>query len=232
MNKRGAILIFTLLTLFLILGLARAQSDIPLPGGVTTGQLENASNQIQNITSQFGQPNQYWTYLGGEIQKILFGSPVVKGIDSFFHKINLVFVVLFGVDYSFSFSLLLIVGLWFYFFLVIKNILKDFASFSKWISRIIALLTVIIMAQFKVFQKSINLVTFLLFGDKPWWLKVIFWIIIIGVLILLLYLIKTFGKQMAENRKKMKEEVNRVKLEMGAKISEAFGETIGESLEK
>ena len=99
MKKREIILIFSLITLFLILSFARAQNDVPsLPGGITTGQIENASNQVANLTGQFGQPNQYWTYIGNEIQKIVFGSPVFKAVDSFLHKISFVFFVLFGVQ--------------------------------------------------------------------------------------------------------------------------------------
>lgn len=232
MKKKIVVLILSFLTLFLLLNSARAQNEIPLPGGINTGQIENTTNQIGNAAGQFGQPNQYWTYIGNEIQKIILGNPITVTIDNFLHMISPAFVVLFGVPYSLSVSLLFIIALWTYFLLVINNILKNYASLSKWISRAVALLMVIIMAQFKLFEKQINLVIFLLFGDKPWWLKLIFGIIIVVILMLLFIYIKKFGKQIAIKRKKMKEEENRFKLEMGAKMSEVFGQTVGKSLEE
>jgi len=230
MKKKIIVLILSILALFLILNFARAQNEIPLPGGINTGQIENTTNQIGNAAGQFANPQ--WNYIEQEIQKALLQNSFVNAINSFLQKISFIFVILFAEPYSLSMTLLMIIALWFYFLIVFNNIFKLYASLSKWVSRAVSLLAVIILAQLKFFEAQINFLTWFGFGNKPWWVKVIIWAVVVGLLILIMWLIKTFGVKIFENRKKMKEEENRVKLEMGAKISEAFGQTVGKSLEE
>jgi hypothetical protein len=230
-KKRVAILTLVLLVLPLIvinLNLAKADS---LPGtGIDTNQVENVTNQVNNVANQFGQPSKAWTYMGQELQKLILQNSVVRGIDSFLNKISFVFVIFFGVKYSMSVSLFFIIALWVYFFLTYCSIFKNFSSFSRWISRVVSLLLVVIMAQLKLFEKMINLVIYLLFGSKPWWVKALIAVGIAVVLFLLLWYIKKFGSQIKENRKKMKEAEARAKLELAAATGETFTKTVGKAL--
>lgn len=220
MKKSFLILIFSLLSLSLILNLVMAQ-DETFPGtGINT---EQVAGQVENITNV---ANKGWGYIGQELQKMALGSPVVKEIDSFLQKISIVFFVLFGMQYSLSMGLFFTIFLWLYFFFMFRSIFKNFASFSKWISSIISFLLVVIMAHIKIFELQVNLIMWLFFGDKPWWLKFIFAIVAVGVLAIAFILISFFGKQIRANRKKMKEELNRLKLEMAGKSGEELAKAL------
>jgi hypothetical protein len=131
------------------------------------------------------------------------------------------------MQYILSPALLFTIALWLFFFFTFKTIFKNFASFSKWVSVIISFLLVIIMAHVKIFEIQVNFLMSLLFGNNSWILKLILWLVVIFAPVAIYYFIRTFGKQFAANKKKMKEAMNRVELEMGAKTAKSFTKTVG-----
>lgn len=218
MNKRVCIIfILGLLLLPLILNFVASQIS----------QIE--SENIFGITPDSGvKLTQKWDYLGKEWKTILMQNSIVKGIDSFFQKINAVFLVLFGIDYSMSLVLFLTVFLWLYLFFILLNILGN-TLFSKGVALIISFGIAIGAAQIKLFQMPVNLIIGVFFGEKPWWMKLIVGIAILAVLAVIFVLQKKFGKQFAANKKKMKEEKNRIKLQTGARAGEALSRVVGKS---
>ncbi len=218
MKKLSIIFILSLLILSLTFNVIKSQEKI------TSSSILNP----ENIEEETLKLNEKWEYLGEEWKSILLEEPIIKGIDSFFQKINTVFVVLFAEPYSLSLKLFLIIALWSIFFFIFHRIFKYYTSFSKPIPLGISLTLVVIMSHLKLFEKQVNFLMTLFFGDKPLWMKLILGIIIILVLVILFALIKKFGKQIAESRRKMKEEEERLKIETGAKAGEALTKAVSE----
>ena len=72
----------------------------------------------------------------------------------------------------------------------------------------------------------VNFIIGLFFGEQAWWVKVIIGIVIFAILAIIFVLIKNFGKQFAESKKKLKEEKNRLKIETGAKAGEELSKAV------
>lgn len=169
-----------------------------------------------------------------EIKEKLLKNPAVIKVDESLKKGNLIFQILFGVDYSFSLFFLLAFAIWLFLLNSFDSIFYGYSSFSPLLSFLIACLFVIISAQFgtiKFFAGQAN--KFILWwysffkGDKPLWIE----ILVIGaffvLIIILACIIKKLGKNIRENRKKLKEQMNQIKLDQGAKMSEVISKAIG-----
>jgi len=167
-----------------------------------------------------------WESWGKNWKDMLMENLVIKGADSFFQKISIVFSILFGVEYSLSLSLSFIIVLWLYTFFMLNNILSN-SLFSKWVSLAISFGVTIGAAQLGLFSKIVNFIIGIFFGEQPWWVKVIIGIGIFAILAILLVLIKNFGKQFAANRKKFKEEKDRLKLHTGGVAGDALSKAVG-----
>lgn len=227
MNKRVCVyFIFILFSLILMLNfIASAEGDTL----ASSNQLIEQSTAIAQASSNFfggtsgagTNLSSKWAYLGTEWKATLMKNPFVSIADSVFKSMNFVFVILFAVDYSLSLAFSFILILWFYFFFAFKNMLK-MSLFSKWICLIISFGLTIILAQAGLFSAISTFIVQLFFGVKTWWMKLILGALIVLGLLLLFAFVKKFGKQGAEKRKKQKDEMNRIKLDMGAKVSEAM----------
>lgn len=215
MKKSFAILFLCLLVLPLFLNLAASQ-DTGLPSGLNPEQIQNTTGRI----------SAEWDYLGKEWKNILLNNPTVKAVDSFLTKIDGVFFVLFGIHYSLSPALFITIFLWIFFLIAFFGIFKNYASFKKEISLIISFLLVITMSHIKLIELQVNFLMSLLFSNKPWWVRLIFLVVIIAFIGIILILEKTFGKQIAANRKKMKEDLNRLKTELAGKSTEEIAKAL------
>jgi len=216
MNKK--VFFVFVLSLFLLL---------PLVLNLINSQAENST--IFGISPDSGvKLTEKWEYLGKEWKNILMGNSIIRGIDSFFQKISIVFSVLFGIEYSLSLALFLTIILWLYVFFMLTGVLGNIIS-SKWVSLLISLGFVILLAQIKSFQIPVNFLIGLFFGENPWWMKLIIGLIIFAILAVVFILIKNFGKQLAANKKKVKEEKNRLKLQTGARAGEALSKAVSKN---
>ena len=213
MNKK--VFFVFVLSLFLLL---------PLVLNFINSQAENST--IFGISPDSGvKLTEKWEYLGKEWKNILMGNSFIKNVDSFFQKISIVFSVLFGIEYSLSLALFLTTILWLYVFFMLTGVLGNIIS-SKWVSLLISLGFVILLAQIKLFQIPVNFLIGLFFGENPWWMKLIIGLIIFAILAVVFILIKNFGKQLAANKKKVKEEKNRLKLQTGARAGEELSKAV------
>jgi len=215
------LIIFLLVSvpLVLVLQSAKAQENIPgMPAGLSPEEVEKTQEKIEGK----------WDYLAMEWKNIFLKNKFVSAIDSFFTQISIVFRILFGMEYSLSLTLLIVIILWFYFLINIAKILTYFSTFSSSVSFVISLALAVILAQFKVYEKIAQFFIWLIFGDKPWWLSLIITIILVVVLVLLYQLNKGFARQIAARRKAMKKEMEELKLKMGAKAGEALSKAAEE----
>jgi len=212
MNKKvGAVFIFSLLLFPLVLNFVNSQPD---------------QSTIFGISPDSGvQLTEKWQSWGQNWKTLLMQSPVINSIDSFFQKISPVFSVLFGTEYSLSLALLLTIALWVYFLLLFNRILSN-SLFSKGVALLVSLGFTVIISQIGLFSRAANFVIGIFFGEQPWWVKVIIGIVIVAILAIVFILIKNFGKQFAANRKKAKEEKDRLKLHTGAVAGEELSKAV------
>jgi hypothetical protein len=215
---------FFIISLFVLFGVSNfvKAADVGTIVNTSSALVEAGSNFFGGTSGTGVNLAAKWAYLGQEWKTNLMKNQIISAMDSFFQSINFVFVILFAVDYSLSLAVSFIIILWFYFFFASHNLLKLTSIFSKWVCLLVSFGLTIILAQVGLFSMIVNFIIQLFFGDKTWWMKLILGAGIVLGLILLLALIMNFGKQASENKKKRKDEENRIKLETGAKISEAM----------
>jgi hypothetical protein len=163
-----------------------------------------------------------WQYLGKEWKTILLDNVVVGTIDSFLKKINIVFVVIFGIDYSLSFQFLFTVILWFFMLSCVHSMFTLISIFSGWASFLISIGGVILFVQTGGFKPVVNWFIWVLFGQKTWWMKLIIGIGTIVGLVLFALLVKQLAKQALANRKELNEEQDRINLHVGGEAGKAF----------
>ena len=171
-----------------------------------------------------------WDYLGEKWKTIFLRNKVVSVVDGFFQKINIVFVVLFGENYSLSLTLLFIVILWFYSFFKLSEILTDYSTFSSSVATLIGLGFSIIMAQLKFFRVLVESFGWLVFSQEAWWLRLIIFIVIGFVMIFLYKLSSQVGDSFKKNREKTKEEMEKLEEKINSGIIKSFADTIVKAL--
>jgi len=226
MKKSGVLLIFLLIGIIITLNIARAE-DIGLPPDIEkiNSGAEKVNNAVTNINDLNGT-----SFVLAKWKEMFLRNPTVKAIDSAFKKMNIVFRVLFGQNYSFSLKLLIVICLWLFFFLAIGKIIAGYSTFSPGIAYIIGAIFSVILAQAQALSKQADFFIWLAFANKSWWVSLLIWFVIIAVFITLLNMVGMLGKAAKERRKKMKQELedfdNRLKMKTGAKAGESLSEAV------
>lgn len=144
-------------------------------------------------------------------QKIL-GTGFFSAIDSFLKKINPVFSVLFGDNYSLSFFFFFVLILWFWFFKQFRKFLGLIGIFLKWVLMLISFALTVGVAQLGLFRGLSNLFVKIIFVPNKPWLGIVFFILILFILNFISRLGKMIEKKLEKSRgelEKEKEKINR-----------------------
>jgi hypothetical protein len=155
---------------------------------------------------------QKWGELLESLKQNFLQNEFVAGMNSFLTKISIVFLILFGENYSMSLFMFFVIVFWVFFLFQISGALRMTSIFSKGVSWIIAVGLTILLAQLKLYSA---LSTFLfnnsfILNAEPW----IGALVYVGIIILLVFLgtvNKLVEKKLEKNREKFEEE--RTKLE-------------------
>lgn len=173
--KKSLIFVFAILSLVLF-SFISAQN-------ITTLSSEDLENL--NKLTVAANPQNWGEILASWKDKIL-ENPVIGGINSFFTSINLVFVIIFGTDYSWSLFMFFVIVFWIFFLVQISGALRMTSIFSKSVSMIIAIGLTILLAQLQLYSALSNLLfnnSFVLNAEP--WVGALFYV---GVIILLIFL--------------------------------------------
>ncbi|MEM4181694.1 MAG: hypothetical protein QXX68_00875 [Candidatus Pacearchaeota archaeon] len=164
-------------------------------------KLEETQKNLERMTKE----DYKWEILSKNWREILLKNKGIAFLDGIFKKGNIVFVVLFGKDYSLSLTLLFLIILWFYFWNQFYKILSTFSTFGNSTSLIISLGITIILAQIQFFDKISELLfKFIFYRQEIWgW---IWYLISVGVIILFSMIFSRFFSSLKTVVLKMKDE--------------------------
>ncbi len=212
MQKRDAILSSILLLVLLVSTLSFILAQNPLDGFAqqmdnVTGRVEDTAGKVERLSRE----DVKWLELGTRWKETLLKNPYVAKIDSIFQKGNIVFVILFGRDYSLSLTLLFLIMLWFYFWSQFDKIIGTFSTFSSGTSIVVSLGMTVILAQIKFFDWTSEMIFKLIFYRSGIW--GIIWAI--GGFLVVILVSMVLGKFFTSLKKsvlKLKDEAYRKKL--------------------
>ena len=225
--KKIGVLVFLCLIFFAQLVYAE---EVPIAGDLDK-QVEDLKNTKQTIEDNVEKIKETkWDYLGEKWKDAFLKNKFVSVVDSFFQKINFVFIVLFGENYSFSLTLFFIVILWFSFFFKLDEVFADYSTFSPSVSMAISFGLTIIIAQLKFFMKIVEFFSWLVLSPEAWWIRLIIFIVIAFVMVLLYKFSSQIGKSFKENSEKTKEEMEKAEEKINRGVIKTFADTIVKSL--
>lgn len=195
--KKGVVVISLIVLMFvmpMLLQFALAQEQIPgIPAGLTPEEIEAQIAKAQNATE--------WQMIGQRFQQALLKNPVIVAIDSFFTKLSIVFIILFGMPYSLSITLLFVMVMWLIVAIDLGNIISSYSTFSGLASYGISFAFAVIFAQLKIFEIIVNFVGTLIFTREAGWARAL----IILVTLLVLIFIDQISRYLGKYLKKRKE---------------------------
>lgn len=174
--------------------------------------LDRLNEQIEEINKAKGEvektasdiDNAKWEYLSAKWNQTLMGNKYVRAVDGFLNKIDFVFIVLLGQDYSLSFNFFMPLFLWFIFWYVLYDLFKDFSSFSKRTALFISLGLTIIIGQLGILRLTSEGIFRIMFYKSGWW-PFISTVLLVIVLVLIIGVLGLLGKQNRARKKKFDE---------------------------
>src|SRR3989344_3953838 len=214
MNKFYACLILLILSLaFVSAQLAGVEDQIE-------GVVDNLENNITKIKG-FTERDK-WDFIGSQWKEFLLKNKAIAGVDAFFTKINIVFVVLFAHDWVISLEMLFVFLLWIFTVISLYNYTNCFLIKSSLQKFFIALGLTIVLAQARLFYFiSQALIKVILYKPSPWWRSMSFILIIVGIVG---YFV--LNNSISRSLKKAREKRDKELLEEKVKKTEKFQENM------
>jgi len=212
MKKEVVIIFLFLFSIFLVY----AQSSLDVVQG-NLDKVDKVNEQIETYTDKTYW-SEKWDYLGREWKTILLKNKAIAGVNSFFEKISIVFVILFGVPYEISFVLFGIIFLWILFLTAFYDIFRGtfiVDIFGKIGTFLLSLILVIGLAQLGFFNSLAIFIGRLIFSPEGKWARFLIFIGFCIVVFIFSYLSKFLGKYLKAKREldeKEMEKLNRTLL--------------------
>ncbi len=243
--RRGICLIVGLIVLFSIVNVLAIDLDS------IDSQVQKIDDKVSNVNNIIEDPLKARdeirsAYLKREFGKVLINKPYIGGIIKFYQKISPytdpVFEYAVGMKPSWSWFFALVFIIWLVlikYFYTFYEILRDFSTFSDWVSLAISLCILMIMFVLNFFQSTslflANKIVALLELLNIWWVKVLGVIVFIVVSILagkFSNQLNVIAQKIKDNREKMKKELTELDRTMRAeratkrieKIAEEFSD--------
>ena len=227
MNKKVGVLLIVLFGLFLLSNRVLAEA----PGGLDPDALQNDS-AVRIVTGiQEAADEKKWEYLSEKWQEILLKNKGISMIDSFLKKINFVFVFVFGQDYSLSLTLLFVILMWIFFFVMFYRSIAAFSTFSDGVSLVIGLCLTVILSHLKVYYGLATILFKVIFFREGVWgwvavgLFLLGWFVALAFMRKIIYKIGLKTKKTREEQEKWKEKFAREAFQERVKnVEHAFDE--------
>jgi hypothetical protein len=204
MNKKNLVIYLTIFSLVIL------SSTISALNTSSTISQEDLT-KISTITTTAADPKNWGEILASWKEGIL-NNPFIEAIDLFLTKINVLFLILFGVNYSWSLFMFFVIYFWVFLLIRIIKALNMTSIFSKGISTLIAIGLTLILAQIGLYSAiSQGVVALIHKPEKPWLGFLVFILIIIATIFLSIVekLVEEKLKKNRESLEKEKERLNR-----------------------
>ncbi len=205
-------LVIVLLLLFAISFASAQLSGLENQIEDVSGNLEGNVTKIREITER-----DKWDFIGSQWKELLLKNKAVAGIDAFFTKINIVFVVLFAHDWDFSLGLLFVFLIWLF-------TLLSFVTYARlkfdngWTVFLVSLGATLVFAHARIFNYLSNgAVKVFLYKPSAGWR-----LLILAVEILALFAYLKLNQFISKNLKKAKEKRKKELLEEKVESTERF----------
>ena len=218
MIKRSVLLFCSILIFVLLIFNVLAQ----IPSGLDTEALENDSvvkgvKELERFTQE-----KRWEYLGEKWKEILLKNKVIFAVDKFFTKINIVFVILFGRDWTFSLGMFLVFLIWFY-VLILSYHHFEFVFWENELFRLIGGFGVtIILAQLGLYNFISQKVMDIAFKDWSLLTKVLVYLAVLVAFFAVAYANRLADKAMKESKEKEEKHKLKHKVETQEEFQEGL----------
>lgn len=208
MKKIGIILLFSLLFSILVINVVTSQNPPTTPNvsgfeiNPNTGlpkSFENFQKSAKNLSQEEEREkylNQEWTKILAE-QAII--GPILYYTNNFFTLFNPLWIIIFGVQFSWSWFFIFSFLIWIFFIALFYFPVKDFTNFNPLFGLIGAIIIACIMGTTKVIPKVANLFTF---AVTTWWKATAAFFLFILLIWGYSKTMKTFGRSLKKESEK------------------------------
>jgi len=161
-------------------------------------------------------------YLQQEWGKIITGLPLIGPIHNLSVNNPMPFKIAFAEPYSFSLVFFMILVLWILVAIIATKFAKATGFIDQKLCWIAGILFAIIIAQTKLYSFITKSVLAIIFSNEAWWIRVIIWVVVIGVLVIIHYFGRALSTSLKKYMEKRKQEKRMSVVEQKAKRAEAF----------
>lgn len=209
MDKKLYVIVVFLILVFSFVSAQLGGIETQLEG--TVDKLEENVDKIKEFTEK-----DKWDFIGSQWKEMIFKNKFIVGIDSLFTKIDLFFIIVFGMHWSLSIQMLFAILIAISVLLCLKSYI--FFTNSNGMKWIYSFLAVLLLARINLFENLGNASFKLMFYKASILWKTSIFIGVIILLVLWFKLNEFIAKRVKEKEKKEKEK----KMELNQKKTENF----------
>ncbi|MGV8142747.1 MAG: hypothetical protein ACP5NS_03880 [Candidatus Pacearchaeota archaeon] len=194
-------LLFILFSFLLSFGFVIAQL-----GGVEDQIKDTSENLENNITAikEFTEKDN-WNFIGSQWKEFLLKNKSVVLVDSFFTKINPLFLFLFARDWSLSLGMLFVFLLWLFTLLSAYSYASAY-DLKKWQCWLASIAGVMFFAHIRLFNVMSAVFEKILLYRAGFWWSFFSWTLVVILIYSYLFINKFFSKRIKLAREKDKQE--------------------------
>ncbi len=217
-NKKIHFLIFAILLIatsqFILVSAQEDPSDV---SGVIGNEFNISPEKIPTTPEDIEEIQS--NYLKKEWESVILKSKYIGPVHNFFKSNSFIFQIIFAYDYELSWVFLGIVFLWFFVFLLSAKFFASSGIAKESIAYLLGIAAAIITAQIRLLKLIVSLVAEMSSKLSTWWGKLIFIIILFGIVAILSVLLRMLSNSLKEKRRKKKEEKSSQKLKEMEELS-------------
>lgn len=172
----AAIVLLMLPLLMSVIQAAQASDLIEQQTGFNPNEVKQDAQQLKE------------EYLKKNWGELIAKNRVIGPIHNFFTAISPVFRVLFGMPYSLSLILLVVVLLWIYVVTKVDSALHAAGFMSRPVQIVTAVATGILLAQIRIFQFIAVWVEGIIVSQELWWMRLILIVVVVVVAFIIHYM--------------------------------------------
>lgn len=145
-------------------------------------------------------------YLQQQWEELAKNNTYYGKIHNTFTNNQLFFQIVFGSPYQFSLTFLLIVALWFFVLFHVSRVIEGAGIITGWKAFLVGVAVAIVVAQLRILKLISTFAIDVTFSKDSWWIRVIFAIIVLGLIAVAHVASSLLEKKLNKDKKAKKEE--------------------------